>query len=524
MDSPSKINRKPHAHCRNPWLGILFAYLVSFGGNAHAQITLDFDFDSGSLDLANSSVNGNMVNLAGRFNFHDGDRWKWIHFQADNVNGQQVTFQIGDNFVTGGSNLEDHAMVYSYDKVNWEFFENNNRDEVAGTYTFSNNSAFSQDQVYVAYSIPYPYQRSVAHTASIASSPWVSPTISANANLVLGQSPGGIDELGRTIAPRDMHGFKITDPSVTTSKSKVVLLAGVHANEVLSNYMLEGLIEFLVSDDTEAAMLRKKAEFFVYPMANPDGRFAGYNRSTVEFVDLDPNRHWEPFAATPYGGQSDIQLIGDSMIADTGGDIDFFLDFHGTVQGKDGHFAFVVPEQQTSPFWLNVQALDPSIGTRDSPLTTFNSARFGRDVLNAEFTSSFETQFINGDNIDRFYELGRTYGVALEQTLRTLGDLNYDGAVNTQDWGLFIAGAETDLSGLSGIEAFIQGDLDGDGVNSVLDFALFKQAFINANGAAAFAMMVAQVVVPEPSSALMLVCGILITTLNTNLLTRRSFS
>jgi len=494
------------------WLSlcIVLACIVVNSGVAFGQITLDGDFDHGGLDEANSSVNGNMVTLAGRDNFNSG-QWKWLYFSADNVNGVQPTFQIDDDFVTGGDGLDDHAMVYSYDQQNWLFFDNNARESGAGTFTFSNNSAFTQNQVYVAYGLPYSYQRVVDHTAQIATSPWVSPTVSANSSLVIGQSPGGIDDLGRVVAPRDMYGFKITDSTVTNSKTKIVLNGGVHPNETLGNHALEGLLDFLVSDDLEAAILREHAEFFIYPMANPDGRFAGYNRSTVEFVNFDANRHWEPLANPPYDGQSDIQLVGDAMIADTGGDVDFFIDFHSTVADKLGHYGWVLPASQNDPFWLTLLQLEPTLGTRNSTLSNFTAARFGRDVLGAEFSSTLETEFIEGDNIDRFHALGRNYGLAWEQILRLVGDLNFDGVVNSQDWSLFIAGAETDLSGLSNIDAYSQGDLDGDGVNSALDFGLFKQAFETANGAGSFVSMLAEV--PEPGSASLLLIGALLSTI-----------
>ena len=140
-----------------------------------AVITLDADFDSGSLDEDSSSAVGNLVTLAGRDNYNHGD-WKWIYFDASGVNGQQVTFRIGDNFDTGFSSLIGHKMVYSYDQENWEFFDNNVRNTGAGTFTFYNDSPFTQNQVYVAYGLPYSYQRMVDHTAQIAASPWVSPT------------------------------------------------------------------------------------------------------------------------------------------------------------------------------------------------------------------------------------------------------------------------------------------------------------------------------------------------------------
>ncbi len=58
----------------------------------------------------------------------------------------------------------------------WEFFDNHQRDAAANSYSFWNNDPFTQDQVYVAYGLPYPLGRAVTHTQSIKSSPWVTPT------------------------------------------------------------------------------------------------------------------------------------------------------------------------------------------------------------------------------------------------------------------------------------------------------------------------------------------------------------
>src|SRR5262245_31032918 len=70
---------------------------------APAAITLDANFDSGSLCLVPSaacddtgvasSVSGNTVTLVGRDNFNNGS-WKWIYFRANGVNNQLVNFEI----------------------------------------------------------------------------------------------------------------------------------------------------------------------------------------------------------------------------------------------------------------------------------------------------------------------------------------------------------------------------------------------------------------------------------------------
>jgi hypothetical protein len=331
---------------------------------AWAAITLSANFDSASLCLVGSSacddsgvpssVSGNSVSLVGRDNFNNND-WKWIYFRAAGVSGQLVNFEIGSDFETGSSNLAGHKFVYSYDQQNWSFFDNNQLVGGQNKFVFSNNAGFTQDNVYVAYGLPYPYQQTVDHTASIATSSWVSPTASGDSSLVVGQSPGGTDDIGRAIAPHNLYGYKIGDPAATGTKRKIVLASGVHANETVGNWTLEGLVDFLVSDDLRAAQLRRYADFYVYPMVNPDGRFAGNNRTTVAVGDVDPNRAWNPPSYTEPGDSSkidEVATIGQAMLADTGGNVDYLADFHSTVNHSiPYHYGNVLPAWQSDPFW-----------------------------------------------------------------------------------------------------------------------------------------------------------------------------
>ncbi len=82
-----------------------------------------------------------------------------------------------------------------------------------------------------------------------------------------------------------------------------------------------------------------------------------------------------------------------------------------------------------------------------------------------------------------------------------IGDLNFDTEIDEDDWLIFISHAEEDLSSYSLAEAYQRGDLDGDGINSVVDFGLFKNAYEAANGGGSFDAMLAGV--PEPNSFLL---------------------
>lgn len=88
------------------------------------------------------------------------------------------------------------------------------------------------------------------------------------------------------------------------------------------------------------------------------------------------------------------------------------------------------------------------------------------------------------------------------------GDLNVDGAITAADWTIFRTNFHTDLSGRSLVDAYRRGDLNGDNQSSHADFVAFKTLYDSANGAGAFAAMVASV--PEPASLVITVVGGLI--------------
>lgn len=378
----------------------------SFGG-----VEFDMDFDSGSLDVANTSITGDTVTLAGRDNYNPG-KWKWIYFRARNVLGRKLEFRIGDNFASGSGRLTDHKFVYSYDRQTWRFFDNGGLQ--SSQYRFSNDDAFSQNVVYIAYGVPYPFEKAVDLVATAKQSQWVSPTTSADNNLIIGQSAGGTDDLGRAIPPHDLYGFQITDTSASGPKEKIVLLSGVHSNEVNGNHTLHGLVEWLLGTSAEAAQLRRDAIIYVYPMVNPDGRYAGYNRGTVEAEREDPNRQW---SSGNWGNNTEVRIVAQALSADTGGDIDYLMDLHSKV-GTGQHFAYLDADSsptgadmRQSTFWQQLTNREP-LWAKDASFIGRTTMRYGWAVLNAEFSSVQETYFRPGENVGRYHQLGRSIGLS----------------------------------------------------------------------------------------------------------------
>ncbi len=104
---------------------------------------------------------------------------------------------------------------------------------------------------------------------------------------------------------------------------------------------------------------------------------------------------------------------------------------------------------------------------------------------------------------------GSTLDVQVQYTGAAIpsGDLTGDAAITGADWTAFKNGQGTDFSSLSTAQAYLKGDLNGDGSHDLQDFLLFRTAYEMNNGAGSFATLLG---VPEPSTFVMLACGSLL--------------
>ncbi len=404
-------------------------------------------------------------------------------------------------FAGGNSVLTNHKMVYSYDNENWTFFDNGLRS--GNVYTFSNDTPFTDDEVYVAYAQPYSYGRSAAHTAQILATPWAEPTVSGDANGVIGQTPLAFDDLGRLNPKKDIFAYRVTNPATDSAspKRKVVVTTGLHAGETLGTHTFAGLMDWLTSDDSRAARLRDDAEFFAYPTLNAAGRFAGNNRATVENPNQEPNGLWHP---SLWGSHADIRASGEAMIADVastpGTEVDAFIDFHSTISNGGDDFGYIEISEgdANAPFWQELLSLQPNVGQVESTGTNWTTANFGDLLLNADVDITFETAFGNNRPLSYYDTLGANFGIAfysdwIQVANPDAGDFDEDGDVDEADLAAWQNGY-----GITGTAEHHQGDADGDLDVDGDDFLTWQSQF---TGSLPLQAVVSAV--PEPSTGIL---------------------
>ena len=74
-----------------------------------------------------------------------------------------------------------------------------------------------------------------------------------------------------------------------SNKRSIFITARVHAGETVSSWIMEGILNFLISDCEIASILRENFVFKLVPMLNPDGVISGNTRLSVSKCDLNRN-------------------------------------------------------------------------------------------------------------------------------------------------------------------------------------------------------------------------------------------
>jgi len=135
--------------------------------------------------------------------------------------------------------------------------------------------------------------------------------------------------LTKTIAGNDCEMVIITNfsskPEQIAIRRAVILTSRVHPGESNASYMMEGTLEYLVSEDEGARYLRDNFVFKIIPMLNPDGVIVGNYRCSLSGLDL--NRQWISASAKlcpeNYATKVMMRKTQDSR------DIFFYCDYHG---------------------------------------------------------------------------------------------------------------------------------------------------------------------------------------------------
>jgi hypothetical protein len=244
---------------------ILIYFILIYSLSVVSQIKIDSDFENGNVEIVEISDSLNTITILPSLENEANTTRCWFYFKIYNYNiYQPLTIKINyDKSVMAPNN-----PVYSYNQKDWIKITSYQQE---GCKTIT--GFFSGDTIYFATGFPYTYSDLNTFLSKIENSKDVTIstlTLSENNNIV----------------PK----IFITDKSIVDCKYVIWIIARQHAFESQSNFILEGIINFLNSDDKEARKLRKICEIHIIPMMDVDNVIIGASGRMQNPVDF--NRDW----------------------------------------------------------------------------------------------------------------------------------------------------------------------------------------------------------------------------------------
>lgn len=145
------------------------------------------------------------------------------------------------------------------------------------TLTFEIIFKNDNDEVYFAHCYPFTYSDCCDHLQKLCN----------NRNK---------ERIRRTVLCRTIAGNECDMVIITNFSSKpediafrkaVILTSRVHPGESNASFIMQGILDYLVSDEEGARYLRNNFVFKIVPMLNPDGVIVGNYRCNLSGNDLN---------------------------------------------------------------------------------------------------------------------------------------------------------------------------------------------------------------------------------------------
>ena len=243
----------------------------------------------------------------------------WL-IQLDGMLGKNLKARRSTaGFSNGDMSLAAWQMAWSYDLNGDQWHAMDTQVIDNGFIVGEVVAPMAEDRVYLARRPVYSNARWDASIARWKASPQTSPTVSGNADFVVGTLPAN------THAPEmAMYGFKFG-----TGADAFVLTGTIHTDESLGAWAMEGLVDWLLGADQQAVWLRDHLTFYVYPKLNPQARYAGASRVEVS-TGTNANRIW---ATTGFDNIPLSKAMRDVWTRDLPTTVAGNFDCHDTVNG-----------------------------------------------------------------------------------------------------------------------------------------------------------------------------------------------
>ncbi len=356
-------------------LVILLLASILAGCDNDTDTTVSDDFESGSIGriIRNSDIDWELYLADDNDAVGLPDRWRnWWYVKVRNaISHTQTKITLKNR---GWPYY--YLPVYSYDQVKWYRFS---EDEV----TQNDDSElimvkqFDYETVWIARFYPYTLTDLEDYLSSLSGNPYIdmqTPGYSQNGN--------------------PLYALKITDFSIPgADKERIFMHARTHPGETPVSFLVEGIINFLLTDTQEVSDILSAFEFYIFPMHNVDGVIEGNYRSTPQTENLEVM--WYYFEDSPLNLTADVPQevavvheYAKNLMSDGGPPVSIALNLHASNS-----------EPEIRPFFF------PHFGPESMGYTTIEASLWDKQIT---FINSLATNY-GTDMLEPLPEEGGRY-------------------------------------------------------------------------------------------------------------------
>lgn len=301
-----------------------FIFLFLLYRQIPAQITVDTSFEGANAKILNINNVTNTVKIESKL--RTGDVHNVVFYCR--ISGFNMSIPLKIQVKISQLYYMPVYAAFSYDKVNWIRITG----VVAGD-SKEFNGSYQQNDIYFSYAYPYTYSDLLSLESRYSANPFVNIS-----NLAI--IPGG----------RQVKLFRFSEPCVNDSgKYSIWVLGRNHAMESHSNYIIEGLCDFLSSYDFQADILRRQTIVYVVPVMDVDKAFNG--GTGKDQLPVDFNRDWDSPSYWPA-----VTAVKQKILeSNSQNPLKIFIDSHNPFPGQNDFNTWFYARQ---PSGIRSQNLD----------------------------------------------------------------------------------------------------------------------------------------------------------------------
>ncbi|CAF0963815.1 unnamed protein product [Adineta ricciae] len=316
------------------------------------HLLFDSQFESSNLRKA-IQITEEEYDLILRPDVNTSRHHQWFYFEVSNMrNNMTYRFNI-INFekINSQFNAGMQPVIFSVHnarngKPYWRrigekvsYYKNiyGRKKKIYYTLTFNIRFPHDNDICYIAYHYPYTYTKLLTDITN-----WSNTYDRSNIYFhqqVLCKTLSGNDCPLLTITSLYNEDDMYQDEKQTIpiqERSYIVLSARVHPGESNASWIMKGIIDYLLSDEQTARILRDRYVFKIVPMLNPDGVINGCSRCSLATKDL--NRQWSSPNSTLFPTIYHTKGLIAYLSMCSSRPVTLFCDFHGHSRQKNFFF------------------------------------------------------------------------------------------------------------------------------------------------------------------------------------------